>query len=376
MLTNFVDKTCFRNVSSNLERECPNITGVIYINNATAIVEGGDTYTKLQTAFPGLTFFFANVTKGYTAKFIQMNNDGTYTLIGTQKIASNNTSDTFENPINKYKGKYEDLVANYDFYGWSTNIAVSTPNGVETISAKDAQWYQSSKGYLINTTTNTVAIPQADQYDNWTGAIVEGTYDYIFYAVYGVHKYNMTWIDGDGETILATTAVPYGQTITEPNAYPYKDDTELDKEKTYSFSGWSLMAGGKTIKLSSYQATRDYTFYACFTESDVHAKATDEKYFSVTNNGSLQTISGMKYKGKITIPTTINGITVVSIDIDAFMSQTSNNDNKYGLTGVFFMPDTQIKSFGANSFQNCYDLKYVEYPATLTSINNQAFMNC
>lgn len=84
------------------------------------------------------------------------------------------------------------LVANYDFYGWSTDIAVSTPNGVETISTKDAQWYQSSKGYLINTTTNTVAIPQADQYDNWSGAIIEGTYDYIFYAVYGVHKYNMT----------------------------------------------------------------------------------------------------------------------------------------------------------------------------------------
>lgn len=191
MLEDFITNEHFRTVSSAIDRTCPEITGIIYVNNTEAVDEGY-IYSTLQAAFPELTFFFKNVTKGYTAKFIQMNNDGTYTLIGTQKIASGDTSSVFENPINKYKGKYEDLVANYDFYGWSTNIALSTPNGVETISAKDAQWYQSSKGYLINTTTNTVAIPQADQYDNWSGAITEGTYDYIFYAVYGVHKYNMT----------------------------------------------------------------------------------------------------------------------------------------------------------------------------------------
>lgn len=175
---------------------------------------------------------------------------------------------------------------------------------------------------------------------------------------------------------MATTAVPYGQTITEPNAYPYKDDSGLDKEMTYSFSGWSLMVGGKTIKLSSYQATRDYTFYACFTETDVHAKATDEKYFSITNDGALQSKSGMRYRGKITIPTTINGITVKSIDSKAFQGQTSNDSNKYGLTGVFFLEDTQVQSFGSYSFQSCYDLKYVEYPATLTAINSQVFYRC
>lgn len=375
MLEDFISNEHFRTVSSSISRVCPEITGVIYVDNTEAVDEGY-VYSTLQAAFPNLTFFFKNVTKGYTAKFVQMNDDGTYTLIGTQKIASSDTSSAFENPIDKYKGQYEDLVANYDFYGWSTNKAVSTPDGVEAISAKDSQWYQSSKGYLINTTTNTVAVPQADQYDNWTGAITEGTYDYIFYAVYGVHKYNMTWIDGDGETVLATTAVPYGQVITEPNAYPYKDDSELDKEMTYSFSGWSLMSSGKIIKLSSYQATRDYTFYSCFTERNVHAKATDEKYFSITDNGYLQTILGMKYKGKITIPTTINGITVKGIDTAAFDSQASDDNNKYGLTGIFFMADAQITSFGSNSFQNCYDLKYVEYPATLTSINDQAFYNC
>lgn len=165
MLEDFISNEHFRTVSSSITRVCPEITGVIYIDNTEAVDEGY-IYSTLQAAFPNLTFFFKNVTKGYTAKFVQMNDDGTYTLIGTQKIASNDTSSTFENPIDKYKGQYEDLVANYDFYGWSTNEAVSTPDGVEAISAKDSQWYQSSKGYLINTTTNTVAVPQADQYDN------------------------------------------------------------------------------------------------------------------------------------------------------------------------------------------------------------------
>lgn len=138
---------------------------------------------------------------------------------------------------------------------------------------------------------------------------------------------------------------------------------------TYRHSGWSLMAGGKTIKLSSYQATRDYTFYACFTESDVHAKATDEKYFSITNKGLLRTISGMTYKGKITIPTKIGTTTVTGIETGAFQKQQS-------LTGVFFLPDSQVVSFGGNSFQDCHGLRYIEYPATLTEIGEQALCNC
>ena len=47
----------------------------------------------------------------------------------------------------------------------------------------------------------------------------------------------MTWMDGDGTTVLTTTAVPYGQAIEEPLAYPYKDDSELEREKTYKFIG-------------------------------------------------------------------------------------------------------------------------------------------
>lgn len=190
MLEDFITNQHFRTVSSAIGRSCPEITGVIYVNNTNAVDEGY-IYKTLQTAFPDLTFFFANVTKGYTAKFIQMNNDGTYNLIGTQKIAADST-DSFVNPMEKYKGQYENLVANYDFYGWTTREDIKTPADVEKISAEDAQWYQAGKEYLINTTTDTIVIPQADQYDNWKGEVTSGTYDYIFYAVYGIHKYKMT----------------------------------------------------------------------------------------------------------------------------------------------------------------------------------------
>ena len=51
-------------------------------------------------------------------KFIQLNNDGTYTLLGVQRIgAEEYQTRSFKDPLTEYKGQYENLVPNYDFYG-------------------------------------------------------------------------------------------------------------------------------------------------------------------------------------------------------------------------------------------------------------------
>ena len=118
MLKQFISNEHYTTTTySEDKRAYPEITGIVYVNNETSIDEA-DVYNTLRKAYPNLTFFFKNVNKGYSAKFIQLNNDGTYKLLGVQKIKENNyQTESFINPLDAYKGQYENLVPNYDFYG-------------------------------------------------------------------------------------------------------------------------------------------------------------------------------------------------------------------------------------------------------------------
>ena len=378
MLKKFISNEHYTTTTySEDKRAYPEITGIVYVNNETSIDEA-DVYNTLQKAYPNLTFFFKNVNKGYSAKFIQLNNDGTYKLLGVQKIGADNyQTESFIDPLDAYKGQYENLVPNYDFYGWTNNAEVSTPDKVEKISASNKTWYKKENGYLLNTTTNTIAVPENDQYNTWidehgnptaVGKPSAGIYDYTFYAVYGIHKYEMTWMDGDGTTVLTTTAVPYGQAIEEPLAYPYKDDSKLDREKTYKFIGWSLMQNGNPIKLKSYQATRDYTFYSSFTESSVYDNVANTRYFNIYQ-GELSPRSGIVLKGKITLPAKVNNEKVTVI---------KDFKNQKEITGIFFEKSNVlgIERFEQNAFQDCHNLRYLEYPKSLTRIESGAVLSC
>lgn len=178
----------------------------------------------------------------------------------------------------------------------------------------------------------------------------------------------MTWMDGDGTTVLTTTAVPYGQTIEEPLAYPYKDDSALDREKTYKFIGWSLMQNGNPIKLKSYQATRDYTFYSSFTESSVYESIANARYFNIYQ-GELSPRNEIELKGKITLPAKINNEKVTVIKDFA---------NQEKITGIFFEKsnDLRVERFEQEAFRDCHNLRYLEYPKSLTRIENSAVSSC
>lgn len=221
-------------------------------------------------------------------------------------------------------------------------------------------------------------MPENDQYNRWidehgnptdVGKPSVENHDYIFYAVYGIHKYKMTWMDGDGTTALTTTAIPYGQAIEEPLAYPYKDDSALDREKTYKFIGWSLMQNGNPIKLKSYQATRDYTFYSSFTESSVYDNVISEKYLAISNDGALSAKNNIILKGKITIPEKVQGKQVTSIAASGFEAQKK-------ITGIFFTKNCAITVFGDKAFYESYNLKYLDYPSSLEKVSANAIAEC
>lgn len=73
--------------------------------------------------------------------------------------------------------------------------------------------------------------------------------------------------------------------------------------------------------------------------------------------------------GDITIPTTLNGHTVVAIANEAF-----NNGHGYQVTSVV-IPDS-VTSLGAYAFANCEDIALVTIGTGMASIGDEVFYNC
>ena len=84
-------------------------------------------------------------------------------------------------------------------------------------------------------------------------------------------------------------------------------------------------------------------------------------------DGKLSRVASSMPTGDVSIPATLNGVTVTSIDKDAFHS--CNN-----LTGVT-MPDSVV-SIGENAFYGCSNLKSTVLPKYLTIISNGMFDWC
>ncbi|MGN1342630.1 MAG: hypothetical protein ACI4VL_05340 [Bacilli bacterium] len=108
----FVNKN-FTNIT-NATR--PTISGIIYINNDTE-VEESDIRDNLQEHYPNLTFFFKNVKKAYSAKFVIYNEEtksyeyvkfknGSTSIPSIQKISQEqyaaNNAIWFDNPYELY----------------------------------------------------------------------------------------------------------------------------------------------------------------------------------------------------------------------------------------------------------------------------------
>lgn len=210
----------------------------------------------------------------------------------------------------------------------------------------------------------------------------------MFYAIFSIHKYEITFVNGDGTTYLSK--IPYGEVLTDPREVlpvnqtelmaTYKDDSELGSLETYVFNGWATTDGGDVIKLSNYRSSKDRTFYSTFKVGNVHDQATNESYFNIDELSGTAT-PNTSLKGKVTIPTTINGITVKAI---GGFGSTWIREGQEGwpqgkgenVTGIYFMPDSKVETVVSKAFTACGRLSYFEWPATLTVIEGQAFYQC
>jgi hypothetical protein len=113
--------------------------------------------------------------------------------------------------------------------------------------------------------------------------------------------------------------------------------------------------------------------------------------FSYVTNGGRITITGYTGPGGIvTIPPTINGLSVTSIGEEAFFRSTNLNtvnipasvtriepsafEECYNLTTVN-IPDT-VNFIGNQAFEECYSLTTVSIPRSLVTIEEATFSNC
>lgn len=375
MLNNFVSNSSFTNAASLSN---PDITGIIYIHNTSTSMNESD-IVDLQTKYPNLTFFFANVNKAYSAKFVIFNPDdysekyvkwqNGSTSPSVQKIQSYSATTYFTSPFELYKPEK----THYDFKGWSLD---------------DRHPYDENGNLLSSVITQ-------DNPEAWNEqTLVQDKYDYTYYAIFDIHSYNLNFYDDTGTIIENVIKIPYGEWAVTPDVIPYKDDSQLSLYETYNFTGYSSRVGGDLVDVSTIKVTSDEDFYAIFEKVDDVRTIVHPEYFTATdvwtydeqglNIGSAYTATGVSItpivilKGKITIPRMFNGKPVIGI---GGFGNTSG-DSAHAVTHIFMeLADDNSKSslcvITNNTFRNVRTLKYFDFGGSnLRQVQSFGFSGC
>lgn len=336
------------------------LEGIMFINNTEKVKEWEISALNEKTKYPNLKLFYGGeVDKAYSAKFVlpiecvdEATNTWTYEYVpvldseelSIQKVKDySSIENIFADPFALYKPEK----LHYDFQGWSTD-----PLGNGPIFKNKQEWEK----YII----------------------AEDSYDNIFYAIFTITKYPITFYQGDNQSI--TIDMDYGSFIVKPGAQPWINDSSLALTKTYSFRGYNSTepSNGKYhIAISDAEVqdiTRERvigpkTYYPIFTEMSVYDNI-HRDYYQISG-GSLSINSEMSLSGKITLPLEIDGQPVISIAYYGFWKQTD-------ITHIFWEQNIspQLTSIGDNAFMGCTSLKYVEPLESIAQILNYAFNGC
>lgn len=350
----------------------PVISGIIYIDNNTAIDEGQ--IYKLQKKYQNLTIFANKVNKGYSAKFViwdaETNSeqyvkfkDINITRPSTQKVSIEEYQsgiDAFEDPWTLYKPEKD----YYDFLGWDTDKNAEIPRYTEGIA--------------------------------WAEKISADQFDYTYYAIFKVHAFNIVYKNYD-DSVIKTFQIEYGKNLKTPDTIPYRpEDENMGLYETWDFVGYSLTNGGdKLDNIESMISTSDMTFYAKYRKlNDVRTIVHPEWFTVVTNNAQVEgytnTPSGGKViakgceirpklglVGKITIPRMINDVPVVRL---SNFNKIPGTEESQKITHIFMQQGSganPVYQISSGCFNNVRSLVYFDFGNTnLNRIDNDGFMKC
>ena len=149
------------------------------------------------------------------------------------------------------------------------------------------------------------------------------------------------------------------------------------------------------MDLNSFNIINDTTFYAIWAPEPIDAdKDIHEEYFDIVNDnysvnytfhGEQMSFQGVSIKlntvvkGKLTIPSSINGRKVVALTSNATYigGRATKDDTLAQVTHIFFQKDedgyTSIGIINDNTFYGCENLKYFEFAKGIYRIGNRAF---
>jgi len=363
----------FTNTAGSVNKTYPTLAGEMFVNNTadTAIDEFQltDTY---GTIWPDLIIRAAYVNEAYLAKYVQVLDSGKedeVDVIRYEQAPGTTVTLTSKIPAKQY----------YDFKGW----------------ALDKQGTNMVASY--NEASKTCDLVQTVTFD-------DDHKEYTLYAIFEQHPYNVTFYDVDGSTVLAVTTATYGRPAVDPGISPSTDESVLPMDRTYKFKGYSrtlVPIAGVTdrvirenvVDVGTIIVTRDISFYAVYKEQSVYDEPTDESYFEMTAAGIhayvdeypedgdyniargciIRPVADNIFAGKITIPSTFNGVPVFGIT--GFAAQPR-------LTHLFFYDNgVNFRRFEAECFSQLNatepaQLRWVQWPETTRFMGNYAFYNC
>ena len=343
------------------------LEGIIYIKNKTKVDELTVNKLNNKDKYPNLKIFYGGeMQKAYSAKFVlplelidEDTNTWTYKYVpvgdsdeeSIQKVAVSDYSSTkniFSNPFTLYNPEK----LHYDFLGWSTD-----PLGRENLITNETEW----NNFII----------ASDQFDT------------IFYAIFTIKKYDITFYQGANETVVKS--MDYGSFITVPNEKPWIDDKDLALTETYAFVGYSssepssgdyhvVSDNSNITDITTEKVTGPRSYYPVFMPMSVYDNI-HEEYYILDSQGNLSLKDSVILSGKITLPTSIGGKSVLSIADSGFYNGSGKDTSK--ITHIFWQQDgRKVTTILDNAFQYCSSLVYFEMPSTVTTIGPYAFSTC
>lgn len=347
----------------------PTLTGSVYVNDS---ITEDYIYNTLQNSYPNMNFFFNNVEKSYSARFLHRENgidsyvkfkgESKVTRPSIQKVSPSEyaTKKSFTDPFTLY----EPVKTHYKFVGWSTR-----PDAKPTDS---------------------------DIITDWSSQVINpDVYTYNYYAIFEIDSYDVIFYNGNG-TVLQSTKVPYGtEGLQIPAVMPAADDSGLDLYLANSFVGYTdNLLTKKLVNFEIEKVRGVMEYWPVFEEVDVYTNIHPE-YFSgetyTETDGKTYIALSLKQKvsGKLTIPKEFeddNGIPYPVGSLNStFATDISSTSGIYtangaGISHVFFEKGTQIKRFLDSTFycenKNTGKLIYVEFPDTLLEIQQYCFYRC
>lgn len=202
---------------------------------------------------------------------------------------------------------------------------------------------------------------------------------------YNHYTAQVSFYDDTGSTLLKTVTISDGGDAAYGSSNPTKASTA---QYSYSFTGWSLTAGGSANSNALKAVTVDRNVYAAYSR-------TVRKYTVYFYNGStlLQTVSNVSYGGSASY----TGDTPTKTDVEKPEDYefTGWNPSPNGITGntdcyaqyrfIGYISvgiversisgdysNDRVTTVGAYAFQNCSGLTSVSFP-NVTSIGDYAF---